>query len=71
MTIGVEMVSVRILPDGRLTRRDAAKYLGLSEKTLAMWSTERTGPPPIRVGGRIFYRKTDLDACVREAWPRS
>ena len=36
--------SVSILPDGRMTRRDAARYLGLSEKTLAMYASRKTGP---------------------------
>ena len=32
----VEQVKVRVLPDGRMTREDAASYLGLKSKTLAM-----------------------------------
>ncbi|HXV23641.1 MAG TPA: hypothetical protein VED46_05210 [Alphaproteobacteria bacterium] len=32
----LETVRCRILPDGRMTREDAARYLGLKEKTLAM-----------------------------------
>ncbi|MDA1059086.1 MAG: DNA-binding protein [Proteobacteria bacterium] len=60
-------VQVRVLPDGRLTRRDAAKYLGLQEKTLAMWKLVGKGPRPVRVGGRVFYFKDDLDAFVGEA----
>jgi len=27
----IEQVRVRILPDGRMTRKDAAKYLGRAE----------------------------------------
>ena len=51
----VENVRVRILPDGRMSRRDAARYLGLKERTLAMWATQDKGPPVLRVGGRCFY----------------
>ncbi len=36
----VDQVRVRVLPDGRMTRRDAAAYLGFAEKTLAMWDLE-------------------------------
>ncbi len=36
-------MKVRVLPDGRLSRKDAAKYLGRAEKTLAMW--EMVGHP--------------------------
>jgi hypothetical protein len=60
-----ERERVRILPDGRLRRRDAAKYLGVAEKTMAMWQLNGKGPRAIRVGGLIFYFKDDLDAFVR------
>ncbi len=60
-----EQVRVRVLPDGRLTRKDAAKYLGRAEKTLAMWETEGKGPPSVLVGGRRFYFKDGLDAFIR------
>ena len=61
----IEQVRVRVLPDGRLTRKDAAKYLGRSEKTLAMWEMEGKGPPSLKVGGRRFYFKDQLDAFIR------
>lgn len=65
-TVQIDLVRVRILPDGRMTRRDAAKYLGLKEKTLAMWAMTGKGPPVVRVGGRCFYRRSDLDEFVAE-----
>ncbi len=61
----VEQVKVRVLPDGRLTRADAARYLGRAKKTLEMWALEGKGPRSVRVGGRIFYFKRDLDDFVR------
>jgi hypothetical protein len=61
----VERVRVRVLPDGRMTREDAARYLGNQPKTLAMWALLGKGPPSVRVGGRIFYFRTDLDAFIR------
>ena len=57
-------VQVRVLPDGRMTRRDTAVYLGFAEKTLAMWAMEGKGPPSVRLGGRVFYFKEDLDAWI-------
>ena len=59
-------VKVRILPDGRMTRRDAARYLGNAEKTLAMWELQGKGPPSLKVGGRRFYFKDDLDAFIQD-----
>lgn len=61
----IEQVRVRILPDGRLARKDAAKYLGRAEKTLAMWQLEGKGPKSVLVGGRRFYFKSVLDAFIR------
>ncbi len=58
-------VRIRILPDGRLTRADAARYLGRAKKTLEMWAMEGRGPRSVRVGGRIFYFKNDLDGFIR------
>jgi Helix-turn-helix domain len=48
-----------------MTRKDAARYLGHQPKTLAMWALLGKGPPSIKVGGRIFYFKADLDAFIR------
>lgn len=57
-------VNVTLTPDGRLNRRDAAAYLGLSPRTLANWGVRGLGPASLRVGGRRFYRIADLDAFV-------
>lgn len=64
-----EAVGVRVLPDGRMTRADAATYLGLKPKTLAMWQLAGKGPRSVKVGGRRFYFKDALDAFVRGEAP--
>jgi hypothetical protein len=56
----LESISVRVFPDGRLDSKNAATYLGLKEKTLAMMRGSGTGPKFIK-RGRIFYFKEDLD----------
>ena len=61
----IDQVRVRVLPDGRMTRKDTARYQGLAEKTLAMWSIESKGPRVVHVGGRCFYYIEDCDAFVR------
>ena len=64
--IAVEQVRVRILPDGRMTRRDAAKYLGIAVKTVAMWDLENPAKlGSVKVGGRRFYYKPRLDQVIR------
>ena len=45
-----------------LDRKSAAKYLGLSPGTLAVWDcTKRYDLKPIKVGRAVRYRKADLD----------
>jgi hypothetical protein len=57
---GIERVEVKILPDGRMDRKNAALYVGLSVKTLAMHKSRGTGPRCIK-RGRVFYFREDLD----------
>lgn len=50
---------------GRLTRREAAAYLGLSEKTLGVWASNgRYELPYYKLGNRTLYERTDLDAFL-------
>ncbi len=60
----IDSVRVRVLPDGRMDRQNAALYIGMKPKTLAMWELEGKGPPSIKVGGRRFYFKADLDRFI-------
>ncbi len=53
-------VDVIVLPDGRLDSKNAAAYMGLSPKTLAMMRCQGTGPQYIK-RGRVFYFIKDLD----------
>ena len=64
MTTGIEHVTVRILPDGRVSADNAARYLGCAPKTLAMWRLRGIGPAWRKIGGRIFYFRRDLDAFI-------
>ena len=61
---GIEQVRVRVLPDNRVTRKDAGALLGRKAKTLADWKLKGWGPRPIIVGGRIFY---DYNECLEMA----
>ena len=65
MTINASLQPIQIVmfPDGRLDVKNAARYLGLKEKTLAMMRGNGTGPKFIK-RGRIFYYKDDLDAWL-------
>jgi hypothetical protein len=61
----IDQVQVRLLPDGRMTRSDAALYLGVGDKTLAVWKVHKKGPPSVKVGGKVFYFRSDLDRFIR------
>lgn len=45
---------------------DAASYLSMSPKTLAVWRCQGKGPEYKLVGGRLVrYHRDDLDAFAR------
>jgi hypothetical protein len=62
----ITSIEIRMFPDGRLDTKNAALYLGLKEKTLAMMRGGGKGPKFIK-RGRIFYFKEDLDAWLNAA----
>ena len=51
-----------VTPDGRVSRADAARYLGFKPKTLANWHRLGIGPKSVLVGGRRFYHVDELQA---------
>ena len=54
------------LKDQFLDTSQAAHYLGFSKSTLEWWRTlsPRRGPLFHKPGGRVRYRKSDLDAWM-------
>ena len=45
-----------------LTQCDLACRWRVSERTLERWRWRRTGPPYLKVGGRVVYRLADVRA---------
>ncbi len=45
---------------GWISRTDLALQLGVSEDTLRRWDVLRSGPPCIRAGRKVFYRRTGV-----------
>lgn len=64
MADGVQTVNVLVLPDGRMDPKNAATYVGLSVKTLAIKRSAGTGPRFIKMG-RVFYFRQDLDDWIQ------
>lgn len=61
----VETEPVRALPDGRLPSSEAARYLGVAEKTMANWRSQGRGPRFLKRARRVWYRQEWLDAWVQ------
>ena len=53
---------------GILTIDQAAAYLSIPKATLYTWRTRRAGfgPPAVKLGGCLRYRRSDLDTWVAE-----
>ncbi|WP_018649487.1 MULTISPECIES: helix-turn-helix domain-containing protein [unclassified Thioalkalivibrio] len=47
-----------------LTPEQAAEYLHLSPRTLIRWRNMRKGPPWVKAGRRVIYRRADVDAWL-------
>lgn len=51
-----------------LTLPQAAAYLGMTEKQVRWWRYKGYGPQGVRLGGRVLYRKRDIDAFLEAAF---
>ena len=61
---GFDQVVVEVLPDGRMARAATARYIGIAPQTLAIWALRGIGPRPFKIGGKVFYRKREVDAFI-------
>jgi len=56
-------------PDsGFVTDEEASRYLHVHPQTMAKWRREGYGPPRYVVGGRRFYRLTEVQAWLESTW---
>lgn len=51
---------------GWLERAELARELTLSIDTLQRWETRRVGPPCVRIGRKVLYRKDAVREWLRE-----
>ena len=63
------VISMRLITNNlqleRLTRAEAAAYLGVNTQTLANWAhTGKVGIPHHKVGRKVIYMKSDLDSYL-------
>ena len=62
--VEVSVVKVRMLPNGNMDAKNAAKYSGYAKQTLAQWRSQKRGPPYVKVNGKIFYPKLGMDSFL-------
>lgn len=65
MDLAFEQKKVVVTPTGMIARKHAAPALGKTVKTLADWSLKGTGPRPVKIGGRVFYRWDEVQAFAQ------
>ena len=63
MLTALKTKEVTVLPDGRMDAKNAARYIGLSDKTMAMMRCAGRGPEYVKMG-KIFYFQAKLDEWV-------
>ena len=49
-----------------LNFNEASEYVHVSVDTLRYWRHKGTGPKSFRMGRRVFFRQSDLDAFIAE-----
>jgi excisionase family DNA binding protein len=52
------------MPETLLTAAETARYLRCSARTLDRERADGSGIPYVRIGGRIRYRRADVEAFV-------
>ena len=53
-----------------LTTAQAARLLGIGERTLWRHSRSGTAPAPVTIGGTVRYRRAELAAWIGAGCPR-
>ncbi len=57
--------------DQLLTATDAAHYLNVNLQTLYAWRNRGAGPPALKAGRKLRYRRRDIDARLEEGTART
>jgi excisionase family DNA binding protein len=54
-----------------LTTEEAAALLRLAPSTLRVWRYKRTGPKSFRTGGKVLYRRDDVEAWLSDQYHKA
>lgn len=65
----MNVIKVNVMPDGRISRKEAAKYIGVSCATMRTWDCIGRHPEylkKITVSGRVYYMFDDIKLFVED-----
>lgn len=48
----------------KLSKAELADLLEIKPRTLERWHAKRIGPPRIKIGRRVFYRRAAVDSWL-------
>ncbi len=60
------MTAPHIQSPAKLTRAEAAEYLGLEKSTLNTWASLGRGPRFLKAGSKVWYLQRELDRWIEE-----
>lgn len=49
-----------------LTRKQLAAELGVTVRTISRWRWERKGPAAHIIGGRVYFKRSDVEAWLEK-----
>ena len=67
--VGAGPLSAATDPDQKFSRPEAARYLGISARTLEGWAVRSGGPRMLKLGSRVVYRRRDLNSWLAAREP--
>ncbi|MDQ0094416.1 helix-turn-helix transcriptional regulator [Paeniglutamicibacter psychrophenolicus] len=54
-----------------MTMAEVAEMTRIPENTLRYYRHKETGPKSAKIGGRVMYRRADVDAWINEAFDKA
>jgi len=48
-----------------LSAADLAALIGVDERTLTVWRSQKRGPDFVKLGRAVFYRQADVDEWIK------
>jgi len=64
MTEATKQTETTTVPNDCMSSKRTAQYLDAAEQTLNNWRHQGRGPSYIKIGKKILYRRSDVDAWL-------